>query len=76
MKKRITFAAIAIAISAQMAASTVDMMIGARGLGFGGAYVALVNDPSAAYWNPAALSRVESISLWNPTGFFRKWRPI
>ena len=33
--------------------------VGARALGLGGAYVALANDVTAGYWNPAGLVRVE-----------------
>ena len=29
---------------------------GARGLALGGAYVALTNDATSGYWNPAALA--------------------
>lgn len=32
--------------------------VGARPLGLGGAYVALANDVSAGYWNPAGLARI------------------
>lgn len=42
--------------------------IGARAIGLGGAYTALVNDASATYWNPGALGLIEGFSMsanWN-----------
>lgn len=33
--------------------------VGGRALGMGGAYSALANDATAAYWNPAALARID-----------------
>jgi hypothetical protein len=33
--------------------------VGGRALGMGGAHVALVNDATAAYWNPGALARID-----------------
>jgi len=32
--------------------------VGARGVGMGGAFIATADDPSAAYWNPGALVKV------------------
>lgn len=40
-------------------ASFLNIGIGARGLGMGGAYTALADDANALYWNPAGLSTLE-----------------
>ncbi len=39
-------------------AQFLKIQVGARAIGMGGAYVALANDVSSIYWNPAGLSRV------------------
>jgi hypothetical protein len=52
-------------------AAPVDIMIGSRGYGFGGAYVAVAKDISAAYWNPAGLSAVEEITLMESNWIFQ-----
>jgi hypothetical protein len=52
-------------------AAPVDCTIGARAYGFGGAYVAIVNEPSAAYWNPAALHKIDNISLMESNWIFQ-----
>ncbi|MBI4061406.1 MAG: PorV/PorQ family protein [Elusimicrobia bacterium] len=44
-------------------ASFLDIGVGARAIGMGGAYTALADDASAVYWNPAGLSRVEKREL-------------
>ncbi len=38
------------------------MGVGARALAMGGAYVAVTNDATAGYWNPAGLSEIEKVS--------------
>ncbi|MBD3321570.1 MAG: PorV/PorQ family protein [Chitinivibrionales bacterium] len=63
MKKQITLIIILCAMTYTVMSSPVDMMIGARGYGMGGAYVAVADDPSAAYWNPSRLSYVERMSI-------------
>lgn len=48
--------------SAAFAAETaafLDIGVGARGIGMGGAFTALADDSSAVYWNPAGLARLE-----------------
>jgi len=44
---------------------------GARGIGMGGAYVAVTDDPTAMYWNPAGITRMQSagVSLDHTTWF-------
>ena len=47
------------------AASFLDIGIGARSLSMGGAFVALADDPTALYWNPAGTVNIEK-----PTAHF------
>ncbi len=47
----------------RLSASPIDIMIGSRGYGMGGAYVAITNDASSAYWNPAGLSHLSDITI-------------
>lgn len=65
MKTHILTGLLCLGLMIEVSGSPVDMMTGARGYGLGGAYVALANDPSAAYWNPSRLSQVKHISLMN-----------
>jgi hypothetical protein len=37
-----------------------DLGVGARALGMGGAVASIVDDPSAVWWNPAGLSRMQA----------------
>lgn len=37
--------------------------VGARAVGMGGAFSAIVDDATASYWNPAGLSQIEKIQL-------------
>lgn len=41
------------------AASFLEIGVGARAIGMGGAFVATANDITAIYWNPAGLGRLE-----------------
>lgn len=43
---------------AKYAGEFLSLGVGGRALGLGGAYVALANDVTASYWNPAALARI------------------
>ncbi len=68
LKKRI-FAAILTSVFILISiggAYAKDVFPGARALGMGGAYVAVVDDNGAAYWNPAGLRKIGFLSI-NPT---------
>jgi hypothetical protein len=67
--ERILFAAWLLAIScatvfadgpkvAKYAGEFIAIGVGGRALGMGGAFVALANDVTAGYWNPAGLSKI------------------
>ena len=44
---------------ATTAASFLDIGIGARSLSMGGAFVSIADDPTALYWNPAGIVKIE-----------------
>ncbi len=46
-------------VAAKYAGEFLALGVGGRALGMGGAFVALANDVTAGYWNPAGLSRIE-----------------
>jgi len=41
-----------------------ELGVGARALGMGNAFVGLANDPTAFYWNPAGLAKIERPELF------------
>lgn len=44
-------------------ASFLEIGVGSRAIGMGGAFVATANDASAMYWNPAGLGRLKSAEI-------------
>jgi hypothetical protein len=44
---------------AKYAGDFISLGVGGRALGMGGAFVALANDVTAGYWNPAGLSKID-----------------
>ncbi|MGE5549381.1 MAG: hypothetical protein ACM3ZC_02480, partial [Bacteroidota bacterium] len=49
--------------SAAAAAFSADLGVGARALAMGGAYVAVADDGTAAYWNPAGITQIKIVSI-------------
>jgi hypothetical protein len=50
-------------VRAAETAAFLDIGVGARGIGMGGAFTALADDSSSVYWNPAGLSRMDKREL-------------
>ena len=50
--------------------ATQDINIGARAVGMGGAFTAMVDDSSAVYYNTAGLAKIKNIEFY---GAFDKW---
>lgn len=44
--------------------SDLGMGVGARAIGMGGAFVAIADDPSATFWNPAGLTDLKGSQLF------------
>jgi hypothetical protein len=47
----------------RVVADFLNIGVGARAAGLGGAYTALASDPTAGYWNPAGLSSINRMQL-------------
>ncbi|HHL40971.1 MAG TPA: hypothetical protein ENJ37_10740 [Deltaproteobacteria bacterium] len=54
MKTKISIAALAVVLLSVPVQAREWMIVGPRALGMGGAHVAVANDATASYWNPAA----------------------
>lgn len=63
MKRLLTFAALWLAVARPAAAYFEETAVGARGLALGSAATATVTDPTAYYWNPAALSELRRLEV-------------
>jgi hypothetical protein len=48
---------------ATTAAPFLEIGVGSRAIGMGGAYVAMASDASAMYWNPAGISRLHALEV-------------
>jgi hypothetical protein len=57
------FLGLNICLAGEYANDFLRIGVGARPLAMGGAYVALANDASAFYWNPAGLTQADRISI-------------
>lgn len=59
----ILLTALVLVLSTASLASAAELGIGARAIGMGGAYVAVADDGTAAYWNPAAITQIKLVGI-------------
>jgi hypothetical protein len=59
------------AMSSKICAKPVDLQMGTRGFGMGGAFAGVADDATAAYWNPAGLAKVTSLTLSETNWLFQ-----
>ncbi len=52
-------------------AKPLDLQMGSRGYGMGGAYAAISDDATSIYWNPAGMVQVRSITLSETNWFLQ-----
>lgn len=60
----------ALAAAGETGFASLKLGVGARPMGLGSAYVALADDPTATYWNPAGLAGVRSTEI---TAMHNEW---
>ena len=65
------FVALVLLLSLAGVAAAESRGFGARALGMGGAFTAVADDATAAYWNPAGLSQVRYVSVTPSLGLRR-----
>jgi len=63
MKNLIKTVSVILACVFALSAKPLDLMLGARPLGMGGAFAAVADDINAAYWNAAGLSQLSALSF-------------
>ncbi len=61
--KRMVFGLMLVMLAGSVNATPIDLQIGCRPQGMGGAYVAIADDANAGYWNPAGLIEIGSKQL-------------
>lgn len=64
MKRAILAASVAFLLVGTAGANFLEVEVGARAMGMGGAFVAVADDVTALHWNPAGLADLEGIQVF------------